>query len=1447
MTSNVLRSVAKLLALGLMMLLVALIFSPPVQSASSTILITAVYYDTYISGEPDEAYRLMNVSGSPVSLTDWTVSDGEGTITLIGTLPAGDSLWIAREADDFESEFGFKPDYEYGSNTDPAVPDLARSGTMALANSGDEMILRDDASAIVDSVVYDGGSTSGTDWSGATIDRYNQGYFGQEGQILYRKLDQATGLPVSDTDTAADWAQATDSDIDGKKIMYPGWDLERYFSTNAFTETATITYTVAPDGIYETVVSQINRATESIYYEGYTFKNAHLADAIVARMTANPGMTVTLLLEGEPVGGIEDQEKWICQQIENAGGQVYFMYTDDPTDVHDRYNYQHAKFMVIDEAVLLTGSENLNYSSMPADNKSDGTSGNRGVWMITDSPSAIAHALDVFAHDVDPVNHNDLFRWTAGDPNYGAPTPGFTPDYSSGGTSYTPVFTAPLTISGTFSFEIVQSPENALRDSDSLLGMIIRAGSGDTVLVEQLYEYTFWGPTSSNPTDDPNPRLEAYISAARHGAEVRILLDSVFDDPGDVRGNTATCTYVNGIAATESLTMSCRIGNPTGNGIHNKMVLVMDGSQGYVHTGSINGSENSSKNNREMAIQVKSTEAYQYLASVFWHDWGDVTCGDPATLIHDIQGNTATSPEDGNTHTIEGIVVGDFQRITGNNRLSGFFVQEESGDWDADATTSEGIFVYEGSSSLLDVDEGDRVRLSGVVDEYYGLTEITNLNYVSLCSTGNTVTAVSVTLPEAVDGDLERYEGMRVSISTPITVAQTYYLGRYGQMTLSGGGRLYQPTNQYEPGSFEAQNLTDANARSLLILDDGMDVDACGENPYPVPYLGSPPPNVIRAGDTVTNLVGVLDYGQVNSGSDGPCYQPGTTFARDYRLHPVQAPTFTPANTRTAAPDSVGGSIKVGSFNVLNYFNGDGMGGGFPTSRGAGSLSEFNRQSDKIVDAIVTLDADIVGLMELENDGFGANSAIQELVDRLNAVAGAGTYAFIDPGAAAIGVDEITVGLIYQPGSVTPVGSAAILDRTSFTDPNSLGEQKNRPALAQTFEDNALNEQFTVVVNHLKSKGSACGPGDDDLTTGQGNCNATRTAGVTDQISWLASDPTGSGDPDFLVLGDLNAYAQEDPIAEFVSNGYTNLIDQYLGATAYSYVFDGQLGYLDHALANGAMASQVTGVTEWHINADEPSVIDYDEDYNPPGYYSADPYRSSDHDPVLIGLDLTLANQPPVADAGFDQSVGTNAPVTLNGSGSSDPDGDLPLTYYWTQTGDPAVTLSNPAAVTPTFTAPNDPTVLTFTLVVTDSLGLSDPTPDEVVVTVEGYRVCLPLVLRNHPPPGTTGNIDITDIFYDGAGGAEPDEYVEIRSDDTQPIQLSGWTLRDVANHAFTFPSYVMQPGQVCRIYTNENHPEWCGFNYGSGSAIWNNGGDTAYLRGKDQVTIFRNRVVFES
>jgi uncharacterized protein len=572
-------------------------------------------------------------------------------------------------------------------------------------------------------------------------------------------------------------------------------------------------------------------------------------------------------------------------------------------------------------------------------------------------------------------------------------------------------------------------------------------------------------------------------------------------------------------------------------------------------------------------------------------------CGDPATYIHQVQGSGPDSPLNGSTGiVVEGIVVGNFQNPA--TQLGGFFVQEEDADVDTDPLTSEGLFVYDGGFGV-DVVVGDVVRVQGNVTEYYGLTELNGVSNLAVCSAGASATAAVISLPVPDLAQWETYEGMLITISQTLYATDNYDLGHYGEVSLSAGGRLPAPTNVVSPGA-PALALQDLNDRNSVLLDDGSNL----ENPLPLPpYIGTD--DTLRAGDTIPSLTGALGYG---FGS--------------YRVQPTQPVVFTRVNERTAAPQLAGGRLKIASFNVLNYFNGDGMGGGFPTSRGAGTLDEFVRQRDKIVSAILALDADVVGLIEIENDGYGPNSAIADLVDGLNDVAGPGTYAYVDPGVKQIGGDEIAVGFIYKPATVTPVGLAAILD--SSVDPTFI-DTKNRPALAQTFEENATGERFTAVVNHFKSKGSDCNDiGDPDLGDGQGNCPATRASAAAALTNWLAADPTGSGDPDFLIVGDLNSYAMEDPIAIIESAGYTNLIDTFVGADAYSYVFYGQAGYLDHALANPDLAPQVAGATVWHINADEPSALDYN-DYNQPALYTPDPYRSSDHDPVLIGLDLFSA------------------------------------------------------------------------------------------------------------------------------------------------------------------------------------------------------------------------------
>ena len=225
------------------------------------------------------------------------------------------------------------------------------------------------------------------------------------------------------------------------------------------------------------------------------------------------------------------------------------------------------------------------------------------------------------------------------------------------------------------------------------------------------------------------------------------------------------------------------------------------------------------------------------------------------------------------------------------------------------------------------------------------------------------------------------------------------------------------------------------------------------------------------------------------------------------------------------------------------------------------------------------------------------------LVDKLNAAAAPGTYAFIDADAGtgqvnALGNDAVHVGMMPQPARVTPVGQTAVLNTEAFVNGGDSAP-RNRPSLLQAFQVNATGARFIVDINHLKSKGSACDA--PDTLDGQGNCNAVRVNSVNQLLRWFATDPTGTGDPDILMLGDYNSYAKEDPITTLEAGGFTNLVYQFAGPDAYSYVFDGQWGYLDQALGTASLTAQVTGVADYHIDADEPSVLDYNTDFKSAG------------------------------------------------------------------------------------------------------------------------------------------------------------------------------------------------------------------------------------------------------
>lgn len=703
-------------------------------------------------------------------------------------------------------------------------------------------------------------------------------------------------------------------------------------------------------------------------------------------------------------------------------------------------------------------------------------------------------------------------------------------------------------------------------------------------------------------------------------------------------------------------------------------------------------------------------------------------CSLEYTDIYEIQGSGAATPLSG-TQTTMGIVVGDFEVPSVSGQIQGFYIQDATGD--ANAATSDGLFVY--NPGRNNVSLGNLVRVTGTVSEYNEQTQISApAGGTTVCGTG-TATPTDIAFPLASADALEKFEGMLVRVPQTMYVTEHYQLGRFGQVTLSSDGRLSQPTNVVLPGA-PALALQAENNLRKIILDDADNV----QNADPIVFARGGLPlsasNTLRGGDTATGIVGVLGYTW-----GGNAASPNA-----WRIRPVNAMSgtyyFAEVNSRPTIAPSVFGTVRVVGMNLLNYYNTfsgctNGVGGSAADCRGASNATEFERQWTKTVVAIIKMDADVIGFTELENDGYGTESALAHLVGKLNDASAPGTYALIDADSLtgqtnALGIDGIKVGMIYQPASVSPIGDTAVLNTPAFvTGGDSVN--RNRPTLAQAFKVNATGALFIVDVNHLKSKGSACNA--PDAGDGQGNCNVVRTNAATELVNWLATDPTGTGDPDILLLGDYNAYAMEDPITVIKNGGYTNLIAYLIGSGAYSYVFDGQWGYLDHALGSASIVSQVTGGGDYHINADEPSVLDYLEDNKSAGQlvslYAADEFRISDHDPVIVGLDL---NPAPNVDAGGPYAVDEGSSVTLTAIGSG---ADVnSLTYDWDL--DNNGTYETPGKSV-SYAGADGPAEITVKVQVTDSGGLKGTDSATVTVFNVAPTVEMPVVSPNPSVAGT--------------------------------------------------------------------------------------------------------------
>ncbi len=601
--------------------------------------------------------------------------------------------------------------------------------------------------------------------------------------------------------------------------------------------------------------------------------------------------------------------------------------------------------------------------------------------------------------------------------------------------------------------------------------------------------------------------------------------------------------------------------------------------------------------------------------------------------INQIQGEGTASPLVGSTVTTRGKVTAAYP--TGG--FAGYYLQTPGTGGDlAGHTASDGIFVHS-PATVGSVQIGDYVEVTGAVSEFYGQTQLSVADAAALTKLTEAapeVKASTFTLP-ADETVRESLEGMLLAPQGPVTVADNYALNQYGEIGLAGGTTpLEQPTAVAEYGSPTYTATVAANAARGIKIDDGATTNFfnAANKSLVLPYLTAT--EHVRVGSPVTFTTNVI-LGYANSAWK---FQPLTA------LTPENAGTVRPVSfgsTRTEAPAAVGGNLKLASFNVLNYFTTTGdqvLGCVFNTDRtgnpitvksgcnvrGAANAENLQRQQAKIVAAISGSGADVVTLMEVENSAqFGKNrdDALAKLVDALN-IATPGIWDYVRTPANAPPLadeDMIRTAFIYKPAAAEPLGESIIHnDTAAFSTARKPLAQVFKPAGA------GADQKFIAIANHFKSKGSAATP--DDTDKGQGNSNLARTAQAKSLLQFATDLQASQGTDKVFLIGDFNAYAKEDPINVFTAAGYVNQDEKARnadGSAKHSYLFGGLVGSLDHILASPAADGVVTGADIWNINSVESVALEYSRyNNNVTNYYAADPFRASDHDPVVVGLNL---------------------------------------------------------------------------------------------------------------------------------------------------------------------------------------------------------------------------------
>ena len=546
-----------------------------------SILITETYYHSR-PGLFNEFVSLSNPTSVDFNLSGWYLTNNPFEIKTEQTkikfpnetiIKANSKIIISEKASSYKWEIGKYPDFEYNYDSIEEIPQMISTKKFIMSNSGDAIALKDKYNHTIDFISYGNDSYYKIFWQGLSVP------FSGEGVVLARNINK-DDIPI-DTNTSFDWINFRRYGVGQSDFAY------EYISFSG----EIITF-VSPDCSFQTIVRELRSANRSIYLNIYEFTDPFLCDELISALLRN--VSVNIFLEGSPIGGISEEEKYILNRIANYGGDIRFIVNDLENDVYARYIFNHGKYLVIDNKTIIVESCNWAKTGIPK----NPTYGNREWGIIVRDNKIAKYFFNVFLGDWDE-NRCDIYSFK--DMNLSISTDYYIDESSYRG-SYEPQFES-QTFKGNFTIIPVLSPDTSNKAICELI-----ESSNESIYVEQLYIYKDW-------SNGINPFIEKMVTKAKKGVEVKVILNynPNYEETNERLNITKQYLKENGIDVKFIYTNWSYFSN-----VHNKGLIVDNKS---VLISSINWNENSVTRNREIGIIINDCEIAKYYTNVFFCDW----------------------------------------------------------------------------------------------------------------------------------------------------------------------------------------------------------------------------------------------------------------------------------------------------------------------------------------------------------------------------------------------------------------------------------------------------------------------------------------------------------------------------------------------------------------------------------------------------------------------------------------------------------------------------------------------------------------------------------------------------------------------------------------------------------------------------------------------------------